>query len=359
MKELIVKEKKEIESLFMSPGGIEPILERIKDVALDFESNLDTDKGRKVYSSQAMSVSRSKVYLEGIASELKKDAQARIATVNATRDRIKSFCDELRDEIRGPLTEYENNKKKERDNLNNKLALLINIVSETNFRSDLTYMTKKIIELESMVMAVTDGSWGDLEREAHSAIERGLKHLKKCVLDRESYDKDQKDLAILREKERLRKEEDEKRLAIEKEKKDKELAIERERQSRLDSENKKQREEIERVEREKESLRQQEEKERLDKERAVIEKDEANKRAQEAELRLREMEQEKIEEEKIKNAAIELAKKNEIENRRKVHNLIVKSLVSLGLDVEECVGIVRAIAQRKISRLKIDYTGDL
>lgn len=115
----IIEEKKEVKILEnLSPvdvfkeGGANDILKAIREKALDFEPDTSTDKGRKEIASRSHSVSKSKVFLEKSALALKSEWKKKTDSVNLELRTVKTTLDDLRDEIRKPLTDYENEQKR-------------------------------------------------------------------------------------------------------------------------------------------------------------------------------------------------------------------------------------------------------
>lgn len=98
--------------VFTEPGGIEPYLQKIREEALSHVPDLSTKTGRAAIASIAAKVARSKTYLDDAGKQLCDAERAKIdatlSAVMASRKRIKEELDALRDEVRKPLTEWEN-----------------------------------------------------------------------------------------------------------------------------------------------------------------------------------------------------------------------------------------------------------
>jgi hypothetical protein len=69
--------------------------------------DLTTEKGRKAIASLAFKVTRTKTAIDEAGKKLNEDARARISAVDAERREIKARLDELRDQARRPLDEWE------------------------------------------------------------------------------------------------------------------------------------------------------------------------------------------------------------------------------------------------------------
>lgn len=110
MNELTLIEEKPAMELY-APGAIRSILDSIKDAVKKTVTDPTTDKGRKEIASLAHKVAKTKVALDEAGKRLTEDARAQIDAVNAERRIVRDELDELRDEVRRPVTEYEEREK--------------------------------------------------------------------------------------------------------------------------------------------------------------------------------------------------------------------------------------------------------
>jgi hypothetical protein len=92
-----------------APGAIDPILERIKNEARAAATVLDisTDKGRKAIASLAYKVARTKTFIDDQRLKLVADEKKRLSVIDAEGKRVREELDALKDEVRNPLTEWE------------------------------------------------------------------------------------------------------------------------------------------------------------------------------------------------------------------------------------------------------------
>ena len=88
-------------------GGIDSLLKRIDIEASTFVPDVETPSGRKEIASLARKVASSKVFLDKAGKELVKGWKDQAKVVDAERRKARDFLDDLRDKIRKPLTEYE------------------------------------------------------------------------------------------------------------------------------------------------------------------------------------------------------------------------------------------------------------
>jgi len=109
MNELSIIEKPATE--LYAPGAIRSILDSIKDAVKKTVTDPTTDKGRKEIASLAHKVAKTKVALDEAGKKLTEDARAQIDAVNAERKIVRDELDSLKEEVRRPLTEYEDREK--------------------------------------------------------------------------------------------------------------------------------------------------------------------------------------------------------------------------------------------------------
>lgn len=69
--------------------------------------NLATERGRKEIASLAYKVARTKTAIDDAGKKLNEEARARINAVDESRREIRAQLDALKDEVRKPLTEWE------------------------------------------------------------------------------------------------------------------------------------------------------------------------------------------------------------------------------------------------------------
>lgn len=95
------------------PGAIDPILERIEQEARETAAGLEisTEVNRKALASLAYKIARSKTYIDERGKDLTEDMRKSVEAINSERKRARERLESLKDEIRQPLTEWENVEK--------------------------------------------------------------------------------------------------------------------------------------------------------------------------------------------------------------------------------------------------------
>lgn len=95
-------------ALFKDGTGVETMLTDIRKKASSLVPDLTTAKGRKEIASQPCSRSRTKTYLDGIGKILVDEYKEVPRKIDANRKIIRDgSLDKLKDEVRAPLTAYE------------------------------------------------------------------------------------------------------------------------------------------------------------------------------------------------------------------------------------------------------------
>ena len=92
-------------------GSVRGILDDIKAEARSVVIDATTDAGRREIASLAYKVARSKTTLDAMGKKLGEEARATIESINSERRVIVAELDALKDEVRKPLTDYEDREK--------------------------------------------------------------------------------------------------------------------------------------------------------------------------------------------------------------------------------------------------------
>lgn len=89
------------------PGGVDDVLERIAKAARAEKPDVSTRQGRKDIASLALKVAKSKTHLDDMGKDMAADWKAQASRVDAERRKVRDFLDALKEEVRAPLTKYE------------------------------------------------------------------------------------------------------------------------------------------------------------------------------------------------------------------------------------------------------------
>ncbi|HEG1755433.1 hypothetical protein UXP21_03585 [Enterobacter kobei] len=299
-------------------GGLDAYLEQIRQ-AVNEVPDLSTKKGRDRVASLAAQVSRSKTAIEKPGREYLKRLKEAVRPAEAEIKRFVDACDELRDETRRPLTEWEAEQER--------------IKAEEAMNA----MHAEALEMNE-----------EFDRQLAAQIESDHEM---ALLMNDKFDRDREELRRQAEQAQREHEERIKREAAEQARRDAEAThkAEIEAAARREADEKARAEaaERQRIETEQRAAREKKEAE----ERARREKEEAvaaeRRRLEEAEAARLVEEQRKAEEEARRTA--------DKEHRRTVNRRVIADLIAQGIPEEFAQKAVLAIAGGKVQDAHIKY----
>ena len=352
-------------------GGAQSLFDRIAEQARSVVPDLSTDKGRKAIASMARKVASSKTAFDAHGKELKEQYTVITSKIDADRKLFRDQCDALRDEIRKPLTDWEDAEKERIERHKAQIELICDSFLEANadcFPSDM--ISKVISNVESIVI---DSSFEEFEDKAKLAKYETIDKLKALLSEtvkREEHELEQEKLRIA-EQERIQKERDEA------------IAFQASENARIEAENKA-KAEIEKAEREKHEAIEREENLKHEAEQALIReaqlKEQAEQQAKQAEIDKAlsieraeqaakqaehnkqlaiQAERDRIEREVKAKAEAEL-KEQQVREANKAHKKAVcdSILVELAkLNIDEATGqnLIKAIYNNQIPNISIKF----
>jgi colicin import membrane protein len=97
-----------VPAVVFGPGGVDDVLKQIKAKVASVEIDIATPQGRKECASLAYQIARSKTALDEMGKELGEDHYRAWKSITSERARIVKELDALKDEVRQPLTDWEN-----------------------------------------------------------------------------------------------------------------------------------------------------------------------------------------------------------------------------------------------------------
>jgi hypothetical protein len=277
-------------------NGLDPILERIEKEARSMALDISTPKGRKEIASLAHKIAKSKTGLDKMGKELVAGWKEKAKKVDQERARAWDRLEALQEEIRRPLTEWENRDK-------DRIAKLEADVAEVTQSGVYTAANWQTLPLEAMNDRLKEilsdrTDWQEFSAKARQAIEAATDAIAAAIIKRQKHDADQAELARLRKEEEERKQrEHEARIANEAAEKARlaaEAIAKREAEAealRVKAEQEKAEKERQRIQREKEEA---EAKAKRDAEAAAAREAQAKRETAEAEARAAQAEKARI-----------------------------------------------------------------
>lgn len=334
-------------------GGLDDVLGKIEQEVRSHVADISTDKGRKAIASLAYKVAQSKTALDELGKNLVAEWKAKSAAVDAERRRLRERLDALKEEVRRPLTEWENAEKRRVEEHEN-LIRRIEHYGEKAAREWQTMPEAELRGLLSEVIAFGSRDWQEFKSRASGTRCSASQQIEEAISRRVKYDAEQAELVKLRAEaaERAKREREERiaKEAEEKAKREAEAKAERERQ-RVEAERRaadeSARRDRERLEREKQEAI--ERAERNERERV-----EAEARAKRSAEQAAEAERQRVEREHAERQRKEQEANAAAAKRKAVRDAItedIKEVVGCGHDYAEAT--MRAIVSGKIRYVQV------
>lgn len=174
--------------------GLKPFLQAVKDEVTGEVPDLTTRKGRERIASLAAKVSKSKAAVEKPGRDYLRRLKEMPKVVEAELREFVTSMDELRDEVRQPLTEWQAAEDARVDRHNDRLNWLKTLADDLAEANSLL-ITGLIAEAEGMVIGE---HWEEFEAEAARAKDAVLTKLRAALSARQQYEAEQAELVRLR-----------------------------------------------------------------------------------------------------------------------------------------------------------------
>ncbi len=337
--------------IYQTPNGLDPYIERIRQEVTGHTPNLKTDKGRKEIASRAFKVRKIKTALDGLGKEQVDRLKEIPKLIDAERKRMRETLDALADEVRKPLTDWE---EAEDRRVAQHRANLADIAQNATDVGGLNAenLRQRLAAVESMTV---DEAWEEFEAEAHRVKAKALEILGAALADRQKYEAEQAELAELRRKQ------------AEQDQKDREAEIARQaaEKARADAEAKAQAERDAAAQREADAKAAAElaERERADaierqkqaEARAEAEKLAAEQRAKDAAEAARQAEIKRQADAKAAEEAAQRRREADIAHKASINNAALAAFIENGMPDECAKQAVILIAKGLIPNIRIQY----
>lgn len=343
--DLVVIEKQNAMAVFTTKEQLDPIIEAIEKEARSLVPDVSTRKGRDAIASMAHKVARSKTYIDNAGKDLVAELKALPKQIDESRRIVRERLEALKDEVRKPLTDWENAESARKDALQQRLADLRSLADVIDGVGNYLPSVEIQQRIESAKAVSLDDSWQEVAAEAGVAKDTTIQQLEAALIVAKQREHEAAEL------ERLRKEAEEK-ARLEREEIIRREAAERARRD-AEAQHKAELEAAARREAEEKARAELAERQRIEAEqRAELEK----ASAVEAErLKAKQAEDARLAEEKRK--ADEQAKREaDVKHRKTVGTNIVNALTSqTSLTREQAIEVLTALKDDLIPCAKIHY----
>lgn len=327
MSDLVTIEPTTIPAVFSS-GGTDPIVEKIRAEVTGQVFDVSKARDRKEIASLAHKVARSKTYLDGLGKDLVADMKSKAKAVDVERKKMRDQLDVLKDEVRKPLTDWEEAEQHRVDSIKER-------ISKIKFLCDQPYDSSA--EFHSAIASIEeidiDDSFEEFAPEAAIAKEAALKSLNAGLIITQDRERKAEEAAKA-EAERLAKEQA-----------DREARIAREAAERATKEaEEKAAEEARKAQAEIEAAKQ-----------AEIEARVAAELAEKEKAQAAENERKRIEAERQAEIEEEERRARNTRHKAKINGEAKEAIMALGVDEKMAKKIVVAIAKNTIPNISISY----
>lgn len=336
---------------FTTPGGLDHYVEQVREKVSGTVYDMKIRKDREACAADAYKVTRTKTAVEKMGAALSAKYKEVPKQIDAQRRDWNAKMDSLRDEVRKPLTEWE---EAEASRVALHRADLDGMADQAREVGglDVDALCQRIATVES---AVIGEAWEEFEAEAHRVKAKALEVLNAALTERQKYEAEQAELAELRRKQ------------AEQEQKDREAEIARQaaEKARADAEAKAQAERDAAAKREADAKAaadraEQERAEAIERQkqaeaRAEAEKLAAEQRAKDAAEAARQAEIKRQADEKAAAEAAQRKREADIAHKASINNAALAAFIENGLPDECAKQAVILIAKGLIPAIKIQY----
>ena len=359
--ELQVIEQNVIVEAYKIEGGAQSLFDHIAEQARSVVPDLSTKKGRDAIASLARRVASTKTAFDAHGKELKEQYTVITSKIDADRKLFRDKCDALRDEIRQPLTDWEEAKEARIQAIKDRISVFD--AGRVDAFSSSSLIQQVISEVEAIAI---DESFEDFANEAAIKKDAALTSFKKSLEEALKREAEQAELERLRkeEQERLQREHEER---IAKEAADK-ARIEAEAKALAEKQRheREQKEQAELAERQQRESAEREARLQAEKEAALLREEQLKQQAIEREKQAEIDRQNAIEAERLRiereqaakaeadRKAEEARQKNQA-HRKKICGEALQGLLDLGVDEAKAKEILQAINKGKIPHISLNF----
>jgi len=327
------------------PSKMDEILAGIKAHVDSFVPDLTTKKGRDEVVSLAYKVAQSKTAIDNLGKDLTAGKREEIKLIDVERKKARDFLDQLRDDTRKPVTDWEAAEER-------RMAKIMEGIDKIKFLGMVDGFTAEQMQHnldQLLAVELTEEVFQDALDQAQYVAANTVGTLEAKLFEQKKYEADQAELEALR-KEKAEREYAEAQAKLEAERKAEEERL------RAEGEAKAKAEAAERETKLKAQKKKAQDDAKAAKARAKKEKAEAEQRAKEAAEKARQEERARLVREEEERKAAAAARKAQDDHRNKVHQEACQAIVRLGdITKAEAMTIIAAISNGQVPHITIKY----
>ena len=163
MSDLIVIEDINAVELFTGTG-LSDVIARIRGEVMGPILDINKKKDRDLMRTNAANISKAKVKLDNLGKELTEDWKKKSKAVDNSRKQMREEMDALRNEVREPLTVYEDAEKARKAHLEATFDFIVSLSKAVNPETELHYTLEELeANLTGLANIVVDESLKEME----------------------------------------------------------------------------------------------------------------------------------------------------------------------------------------------------
>ena len=323
---------------FSQPQGLQTIIEQITEQALVQAEGLDasTPVSRRELASIAYSVAKAKTGIDGEGKDLVAEAKQKIKVVDDNRKAVRDALDKLKDDIRRPVTEFEEAEKK-------RLAVIQDVIDQLSSLASANDANGGRLSAEQLRLrrhqaaALAKNDYGDMAAEVAEKAAECIKFLDTAITAADEYEQQQAEIQRLQAEQAAR----------EQAERDAKIAAEAAEKARAEAEAK--------AKAEREASERARIEAQLRAEQAEQREKDAAARAEAEKQAAIESERQRQQQEQQATAAAEAERAANVENQRKVNRTVMAAMLECGIEEEAAKAFLIKVVQGKVPHLKITY----
>ena len=323
---------------FSQPQGLASIISQISEQAHAAAQGLDaaTAANRTKLASLAYSVAKAKTSIDSAGKDLVAEAKRKIQVVDNNRKQVRDALDKLKDDIRRPVTEFEEEEKK-------RLAVIQDVIDQLSSLASANDANGGRLSAEQLRLrrhqaaALAKNDYGDMAAEVAEKAAECIKFLDTAITAADEYEQQQAEIQRLQAEQAAR----------EQAERDAKIAAEAAEKARAEAEAK--------AKAEREASERARIEAQLRAEQAERDKQTAIEQAEAREAAAIAAERQRAEQAQHEAEAAAAARAADIENQRRVNREILAAMRASGIDEAAAIAFLIKAIQGKVPHLKITY----
>jgi len=337
---VLPEEEKALEAVFIDGSDFDPVIAKIREQAKDLPLDMTTKKNRDEVASFAYRIARSKTAVEKAGAAISAKYKELPKKIDASRRAYKNAFEQLQDEVRAPLNEWE---EVEAKRIEGHQFALDSIRENADLSDECPAKSIKDV-LDDIASRVIDASWEEFEQEAHRAKAESVAKLTAMLDKRVKYEAEQAELEALRKQ------------AAEQAQKDREAQIAAEAKAAAEQAAAKAIEDAKQAaEQAKRDLELAEQRRIAQEKQAEIDKAAAESLALNRVEMARQQEAKRLADAQAKADAEQAAREADTEHRAKINREALAAINGLGLGEAQAKEVIVAIIKNQIPNVTINY----